>query len=550
MTVTSTDTRIAYAGNGSTTSFAVPFQFFGPDEMRIYSVDADQVETLLERGVHYTVTGGLGATGTLAMGTAPASGTVLVLRRSTTATQQVLLPNAGPLPGPTLERALDRLTAIAQENQASFGRTLRVPAGEADDLPVLPSALARAGKVLAFDSIGDPTAATLDAGTVTVSSAMEPVLAAATLITARSLMGGQRRVDAVRDFGADNTNGSDARAAIQAAIDSLTVGTVYLAPGSYGLASALTPKPYVTLEADDPLLATLVARANSISLVSYTAAAAAAGFAIRRLGFAAGGFSSIKAIALNGVDSGKRIGNVSLEDLYVSGGATGLDLRWCVNLRAENIKTEGTAVGIYIDTCAETEILGGWSQNGSGQGIYVVGRSGAFDEGLRITGYATKNQVKGIEVSGQEWGQIANCSLTGASGGPLAFISAANWTVKGNQLSTGGGSPATPGLSADALCTGIEIAGNLFATNSFGVNLLGSQHLVVGNRFTGNSNVDINLQCTRSAISGNVCHSTGSATSILEQSGSNYNAIAGNVTNGTVTLVGPISASTGANVVY
>ena len=67
MTITSTATRIAYAGNGSSTAFAVPFQFFGPDELRVYSVTSAEVETLLERGVHYTVTGGAGSTGTADM---------------------------------------------------------------------------------------------------------------------------------------------------------------------------------------------------------------------------------------------------------------------------------------------------------------------------------------------------------------------------------------------------------------------------------------------------------------------------------------------------
>lgn len=550
MTITSTDTRIAYAGNGTTTAFSVPFQFFGPDELRVYSVDSDEVETLLERGTHYSVTGGSGASGTVVAVTAPATGITYVIRRSTTATQQILLPNAGPMPGPTVERALDRLTAIAQENQAAFRRTLRVPAGEADDIPVLPSASDRAGKVLTFDENGDPTAATLDTGTVAVSSAMEPVLAASTLVTARTILGARRHVDAMKDFGADNTNGSDAKAAIQAAIDSLTAGTVYLAPGSYGLASALTMKPNVSLEADDPLLALLVARANNVNLVQYTAVALTNGFSIRKLGFSAGGFTGVRAVHLDGTDGTKRISLVTLEDLYIATCARGLDLKFCANTRCENVRLNDCDIGMYIDQCSDTTIYAGWAQNGSDYGIYITGGPGAYDEGISITGFSTNGQVKGIGVSGQDWGQIANCSLTTASGGPLTFNNCNNWQITGGQFATGGGAPATPGISCDALCTSLQITNNLIPLNTFGVNLLGERHVVKGNLFTGNSSIDINLQATKCAVGGNVCHSTGSAVSIQEQAGSDYNNISGNTTNGTVGIVGANSKVNGENLVY
>jgi len=556
MTITSNETRVAYAGNGSSVVFAVPFQFFGPDELRVFSISALEVQTQLERGVHYTVNGGAGSSGTAATGTvtattAPASGVTLVIRRSTTVTQQILLPNAGPLPGPTLERALDRLTAAVQENVASFGRALRVPAGEADDIPVLPSALARAGRVLTFDALGDPAPATFVTGTVPISAALAPVVGAATLRTARDLLGVRRHVDVVRDFGADNTNGSDASAAIQAAINSLISGVVYFPPGTYGLGSSITLKPGVMLEADDPYSTTLIARTNSVDLLRYTSTTLLAGpFAVRRLGFSSGGFTNIRHVVLNGTDSAKRISLVHLEDLYCGPGTHGMHLRWCANVRMESVKTNTTSLGIYLDNCADTEINGGWSQNGSGQGIYVVGGPGAFDEGLRITGYSTNGQVKGIEVSGQDWGQISNCSLTTCTGGPLIFIAAQNWKVSGSQMATGTGAPATPGVTADVSCVGIQIDNCLIAVNTFGVNLLGQQHVIANNRFTGNSNVDINLLATSCAVSGNVCHSTGTAASILEQAGSNHNAIAGNVTNGTVTTVGANTAVNGNNVVY
>lgn len=549
MTITSTDTRVAYGGNGATTVFAVPFQFFGADELAVFATTAG-VDTLLQRGVHYTVTGGNNATGTVVATTAPATGTTWTITRATAATQQLRLLNGGPLPGPSVERSLDRLTALAQESAAGLRRAIRMPAGEAADAPLLPAAAARAGKVLAFDSSGNPTASTIAPTTVAISAAMQPVVNSATVLVARAALGGQRVVDVVRDFGADNTNASDASAAIQAAIDSLTAGTVYFPPGTYGLAADITLKPGVALLGDDPLLATLVARTTNRDLLKYTAAATAGPFAIRRLGFASGGFASVRHIALNGVDSAKRISLVHIEDIYCGAGATGVDLRWCANTRLEAVKTNTTVIGIYIDTCADTEINGGWSQNGTAQGIYVVGSVGAFDEGLRITGYATNGQVQGIKVVGQDWGHITGCSLTTASGGPLNFENVKNWQVANSQFATAGGSPAAPGITADADCEGLQITNNKISLNTFGLNLLGERHVVNGNYLTGNSNVDINLQAIRCAVQGNVCHSTGNAASIVEQAGSDHNNIAGNVTNGTVTLVGANSKSNGDNLVY
>lgn len=549
MTITSTDTRIAYAGDATTTVFPVPYQFFGGDELAVFATTGG-IDTLLQRGVHYTVTGGNGTTGTVVANTAPATGTTWTITRASAATQQLKLLNGGPLPGPSVERSLDRLTALAQEASTGLRRAIRIPAGEAADVPLLPPAATRAGKVLAFDGSGNPTASTIAPTTVAISAAMQPVVNSATVAVARAALGGQRVVDVVRDFGADNTNASDAAAAIQAAINSLTTGTVYFPPGTYGLASNITLKPGVALEGDDPLLVTLVARNDSRDLLTYTAAATAGPFSIRRLGFASGGFASCRHIYINGVDSAKRVSLLHIEDIYCGAGATGVDIRWCANTRLEAVKTNTTVIGLYIDTCADTEINGGWSQNGTAQGIYVVGSVGAFDEGLRITGYATNGQVEGIKVVGQDWGHITGCSLTTASGGPLNFDNVKNWQVTNSQFATAGSSPAAPGITANASCEGLQISNNKISLNTFGLNLLGERHVINGNYLTANSNVDINLQAIRCAVLGNVCHSTGVAASIVEQTGSDYNSIAGNVTHGTVTIVGANSKSNGDNLVY
>jgi|GEM_PF-6244553 len=550
MTITSNETRVAYAGNGSSEVFAVPFQFFGADELRVFSISALEVQTLLERGVHYTVNGGAGNSGTAASGTvtattAPASGVTLVIRRSTTVTQQILLPNAGPLPGPTLERALDRLTAAVQENVASFGRALRVPAGEADDIPVLPNALARAGRVLTFDAFGNPAPATFVTGTVPISAELAPVVGAATLRTARDLLGVRRYVDVVRDFGADNTNGSDATAAIQAAINSLTTGVVYFPPGVYGLASNVTLKPGVAIEGDDPLLCILVARANNVRLLSYSAASTQTAFMIRRMGFASGGFTDVRHVSIDGTDSAKRCIFITLDDLSSGAGARGIDLRFCAAVKITGCRAQTTSIAIHIDNCGDVDINGGYAQNGNDFGIFVNGGPGPFDEGIRVVGYSTNVQAKGIGVVGQEWGNLTGCSFTSCSGGPAIFTDATNWKISDCDFTTAGsGTPATPGLTCNATTYGLQISNTLFALNTFGVDLLGTNHILTGNRFLANLNEDIQLTAQRCVVSASHCDSGVVVSSIREQATSNFNNITGNVTRGTIVIVGASSAAT------
>lgn len=551
MTLTSELVRVDYAADGTTIYFPVPFTFYGPDELVLYQRDAYLTQTTLQRGTHYTVLGGSGSTGTVVAVASPAAGLVWSIVRDTAATQQVGFNNADPLPAATLERALDRLTAQVQEIQGQLARTLRASPGEQAEVTELPNPLTRANGALTFDAAGNPTVSTLVAsGTVAVSAAMQPVLNAATLAVGRSTLGARVHVDAVADYSADNTGTADAATAIQNAINSLSAGAVYLRPGTYKVGSDITMKPGVALVADDPRLVTLVAAANNVKLLKYAAAAAQTGFMVRRLGFSAGGFSGVRAISLDGTDSAKRLYQVHIEDVLVSGGARGVDLKFCSETILERVRTATTALGIYLDQCANTEVAGGWSNGGSGAGITISGGVGAYDEVVRIHGYATNGQAAGVSVSGQDWGQITGCSFITCSAGPLNFISASNWQVSGCQLVTGGGAPATPGASADALSSGLQFTNNLLSTNTYGFNLLGSQHVVVGNRLAGNSTIDINLQATKCTVAGNICNSTGSAVSIQEQAGSDYNNIAGNATNGTVSIVGANSTTNGNNLVY
>lgn len=146
MTISTTTSRITYAGDGVTVSFAVPFIFFGADEI-------DVIERSLESGnealkvltTHYNVTGGAGATGTVTALVAPDAARSWTIARRTKRTQMVDYTPNDPFPAETHERALDRLTALIQEVDDKVGRSaalsptsavtgLTLPDPEADKL--------------------------------------------------------------------------------------------------------------------------------------------------------------------------------------------------------------------------------------------------------------------------------------------------------------------------------------------------------------------------------------------------------------------------------
>lgn len=166
MTILAIPPRVSFAGNGVTTAFPLPFDFFGAGELLVIERDnATGAETTLTLGINYTVTGGAGDTGTVTTTAAPAVGKTLFILRSTQQSQEVDYVSADPFPAETHELALDRLTAIVQEQERELGRTIRVPRTEAGF--VLPPAPQRANSVFAFDTNGNLQALPIVSGGIT-----------------------------------------------------------------------------------------------------------------------------------------------------------------------------------------------------------------------------------------------------------------------------------------------------------------------------------------------------------------------------------------------
>lgn len=149
MTVSSATSRVEYAGNGSTTAFAVPFYFIADGDLKVY-VDA----TLQVITTNYTVSGaGVLSGGTVTFGTAPANGTDVVIFRDPTRTQTLDYTENDNFPAESHELGLDRLTMIAQRNRDLSDRAVRIQDFQTGFDPELPEIVA--SRLIGTDATGE-----------------------------------------------------------------------------------------------------------------------------------------------------------------------------------------------------------------------------------------------------------------------------------------------------------------------------------------------------------------------------------------------------------
>jgi hypothetical protein len=155
MTISTTASRISYNGNGVTTEFSFPYRFLTNGDLVVLSVSSTGVETTKTLTTDYTLTGaGDDAGGSVTMLVAPAVDTRLIIYRDTAITQETDYISGDPFPAETHERALDRLTMIAQEIGSDADRSIKVPVGDSSSLTTtLPAAANRLDKFIVFDAV-------------------------------------------------------------------------------------------------------------------------------------------------------------------------------------------------------------------------------------------------------------------------------------------------------------------------------------------------------------------------------------------------------------
>lgn len=250
MTVASATDRAPYATNGVTNSFPVPFYFLEDGDLSVTYVAADGTATALTLTTDYTVSGaGDEAGGAVVTATTYPTGGFIVIKRAVAIVQETAFPANTPLPSDSLERALDRLTMIAQQQQEVLDRTLTVPdTGTTIDTtlpPPVPGSLI--GGNAAGDGYTNVGASGVGAGSIAdVNIAGDAAIQSSKLsntqtgtgAVARTLQAKLGEFVSVADFGADPTGVTDATAAFNNAL--AASNNVYVPPGTYTIGNAVT----------------------------------------------------------------------------------------------------------------------------------------------------------------------------------------------------------------------------------------------------------------------------------------------------------------------
>lgn len=124
MTIASTQSKIIYAGNGSTTEFAVPFMFLRDDDIEVVLSTAGEefVQTI---STDYQLAGaGDQMGGVCSLAQPPGEDQSLVIRRNPALVQEVDYVENDAFPANTHEAALDKLTMICQALAERLDRTI------------------------------------------------------------------------------------------------------------------------------------------------------------------------------------------------------------------------------------------------------------------------------------------------------------------------------------------------------------------------------------------------------------------------------------------
>jgi hypothetical protein len=166
MTVSSVFQRKLYDGNGVTQTFSFPYKFISNSDLVVKKiVIATGVQALMVLNTDYTVSGaGDDEGGDVTMTVVPTSAERILIDRDTPLTQATDYISGDPFPAESHERALDKLTNIAQEHDERIARSIKGPSSDPVGLDMeLPSVSTRANGVLLFDASGRPYTTSLSA---------------------------------------------------------------------------------------------------------------------------------------------------------------------------------------------------------------------------------------------------------------------------------------------------------------------------------------------------------------------------------------------------
>jgi len=193
------DPRVSYdvAAGVTQSSFAVSFEFFDDDDLNVY-VDG----TLKTLTTDYTVSGGDGSTGTVAMSVTGASGgSKVVITRDIDLDRTTDFPSSGPFNIASVNTELDRFVAIAADLKDQADRALQLTDFDAAASLTLPEVDDRKGKTLAFNA----STGAVEAGP-SISDVQTVSAAAADIATLADIEDGTDATDAIQTVAGISSN--------------------------------------------------------------------------------------------------------------------------------------------------------------------------------------------------------------------------------------------------------------------------------------------------------------------------------------------------------
>lgn len=172
--ITTTTGPWNFTASGSSGSFVIAAPVYVASALALYAFDP-AVGSLYRPAAVVTLNADFSGA-TVAVASGLTAGHKVTVYRVPVQTQSQSLDPSGPLPGPVIERVMDRFAADLQAVRAMAERSLRLPMYEAaaDELGV---ALLRAGMVLGFDGDGLPALlSAVPAASISVTSYMQAAL--------------------------------------------------------------------------------------------------------------------------------------------------------------------------------------------------------------------------------------------------------------------------------------------------------------------------------------------------------------------------------------
>ena len=539
MTVSTTNSSLAYSGNGTTATFSVSFQFFGADELKVYKrVSSTGVETLQTESTHYSVTGGSGLTGAVTFVTAPLSTETIHIFRETTRTQGSDFTPSQRFPSASVERGLDRVVMSAQDTETTVeDRALMISRTDPSAGAVLPNSVTRANKVLGFDSAGVPTMlenlVSGDAITATGST------------TARTHAERWGEVANVKDFGAKGDGVTLDTVAIQAAIDSLINGGELHFPAGTYIVGGVAGTPALTVSVDGVRLRGASRGSSKIQL---------------------GSGEDCHVLDVSGTT------DLTIEGLWIDGDYTnqtlsvhGIRSTSSTDLTIRDVKVSncrhygiGMQTGSHVNTVISDVVV----ENTGSDGIDFknVDHPGTDNSFIRIDNLVVKNpglvtNAAALDIRGRFTvnNYFASVSVDGASG-----IRFRGNTADGGQTSSlsnfhiaSTSATETTSVGVNVTCDDVQISNGHVGGYAFGVLVTGgvSRGNISGVSVEGSAAVGFQINSAESRITLVGCRAIDCTTSAFRVDGDNCQLIACSAKQGSGTVVNVTGNADGTCVV-